>query len=319
VDERLEQGVEGVLNINKSSGMTSHDVVDEVRRILGIRKVGHTGTLDPQATGALPICVGNATKIARFLTAADKEYLISMRLGIRTDTLDAEGKVLEEKTEIPQDAEKVEQAFIQFRGEIKQIPPMFSAKKYQGERLYRLARRGETVDRDPVQVKVYELEMISFEPPFVCFRVFCSKGTYARALCDDIGGVLGCGAHLHNLTRLKSGQFRLEDAIDLLRLQEIQEQGNLAEVLLPIEQALTHLPEVRVLPDSSRSILYGASIALQDIVTLPTGLLEGATVRVLGVRRKLLSLAELTVDTDQVQNLHPRKIILRPVKVFSRR
>jgi tRNA pseudouridine55 synthase len=299
--------------------MTSHDVVDEVRRILGIRKVGHTGTLDPQATGALPICVGNATKIARFLTAADKEYLISMRLGIRTDTLDAEGKVLEEKTEIPQDAEKVEQAFIQFRGEIKQIPPMFSAKKYQGERLYRLARRGETVDRDPVQVKVYELEMISFEPPFVCFRVFCSKGTYARALCDDIGGVLGCGAHLHNLTRLKSGQFRLEDAIDLLRLQEIQEQGNLAEVLLPIEQALMHLPEVRVLPDSSRSILYGASIALQDIVTLPTGLLEGATVRVLGVRRKLLSLAELTVDTDQVQNLHPRKIILRPVKVFSRR
>jgi len=267
----------------------------------------------------LPICVGNATKIARFLTAADKEYLISMRLGIRTDTLDAEGKVLEEKTEIPQDAEKVEQAFIQFRGEIKQIPPMFSAKKYQGERLYRLARRGETVDRDPVQVKVYELEMISFEPPFVCFRVFCSKGTYARALCDDIGGVLGCGAHLHNLTRLKSGQFRLEDAIDLLRLQEIQEQGNLAEVLLPIEQALTHLPEVRVLPDSSRSILHGASIALQDIVTLPTGLLEGATVRVLGVRRKLLSLAELTVDTDQVQNLHPRKIILRPVKVFSRR
>ena len=319
MDERLEQGVEGVLNINKSSGMTSHDVVDEVRRILGIRKVGHTGTLDPQATGALPICVGNATKIARFLTAADKEYLISMRLGIRTDTLDAEGKVLEEKTEIPQDAEKVEQAFIQFRGEIKQIPPMFSAKKYQGERLYRLARRGETVDRDPVQVKVYELEMISFEPPFVCFRVFCSKGTYARALCDDIGGVLGCGAHLHSLTRLKSGQFRLEDAIDLLRLQEIQEQGNLAEVLLPIEQALTHLPEVRVLPDSSRSILYGASIALQDIVTLPTGLLEGATVRVLGVRRKLLSLAELTVDTDQVQNLHPRKIILRPVKVFSRR
>ncbi|MFH0873065.1 MAG: tRNA pseudouridine(55) synthase TruB [bacterium] len=319
MDERLEQGVEGVLNINKSSGMTSHDVVDEVRRILGIRKVGHTGTLDPQATGALPICVGNATKIARFLTAADKEYLISMRLGIRTDTLDAEGKVLEEKTEIPQDAEKVEQAFIQFRGEIKQIPPMFSAKKYQGERLYRLARRGETVDRDPVQVKVYELEMISFEPPFVCFRVFCSKGTYARALCDDIGRVLGCGAHLHNLTRLKSGQFRLEDAIDLLRLQEIQEQGNLAEVLLPIEQALTHLPEVRVLPDSSRSILYGASIALQDIVTLPTGLLEGATVRVLGVRRKLLSLAELTVDTDQVQNLHPRKIILRPVKVFSRR
>jgi len=299
--------------------MTSHDVVDEVRRILKVRKVGHTGTLDPQATGVLPICVGNATKIARFLTAADKDYLITMRLGVQTDTMDAEGKILAENTEIPQDREKVEAVLAQFRGQIQQIPPLFSAKKHQGERLYRLARRGEVVERGPITVKVYELELISFDPPFVRLRVFCSKGTYARALCDDIGKELRCGGHLHSLVRLKAGQFRLEEAITLSRLQEIQEQGKLTEVLLPIEQALDHLPAVRVLPDSSRSVLHGASIALQDVVNLPSGLSEGSTVRVLGLRRKLLSLAELTVNTDQIQNLNPRQIILRPVKVFSYR
>jgi tRNA pseudouridine55 synthase len=299
--------------------MTSHDVVDEVRRILKIRKVGHTGTLDPQATGVLPICVGNATKIARFLTAADKDYLITMRLGVQTDTMDAEGKILAENTEIPQDREKVEAVLAQFRGQIQQIPPLFSAKKHQGERLYRLARRGEVVERGPITVKVYELELISFDPPLVRLRVFCSKGTYARALCDDIGKALGCGGHLHSLVRLKAGQFRLEEAITLSRLQEIQEQGKLTEVLLPIEQALDHLPAVRVLPDSSRSVLHGASIALQDVVNLPSGLSEGSTVRVLGLRKKLLSLAELTVNTDGIQNLNPRQIILRPVKVFSYR
>jgi len=318
VDARIEQELEGVLNINKSSGMTSHDVVDEVRRILKIRRVGHTGTLDPQATGVLPICIGRATKIARFLTAADKEYRINMRLGIRTDTMDAEGKILEEKSGIPQTAEQVEEVFSQFRGEIYQIPPLFSAKKYQGERLYRLARRGEVVEREPVLVKVYELELISYEPPFVRIRVFCSKGTYARALCDDIGRALGCGAHLHSLVRVKAGQFRLEEAITLSCLEEIQQQGKLSEVLLPVEQALNHLPEVRVTPDSSRSLLRGSSLALQDIVGLPPGLLQGGMVRVLGARRKLLSLAVLTVDGDQIQSLHPRHIVLRPVKVFSR-
>jgi tRNA pseudouridine55 synthase len=299
--------------------MTSHDVVDEVRRILKVRRVGHTGTLDPQATGVLPICVGNATKIARFLTAADKDYLITMRLGVQTDTMDAEGKILMETTEIPQDREKVEAVLAQFRGQIQQVPPLFSAKKHQGERLYRLARRGEVVERDPIAVKVYELELISFDPPFVRLRVFCSKGTYARALCDDMGKALRCGGHLHSLVRLKAGQFRLEEAITLSRLQEIQEQGKLTEVLLPIEQALDHLPAVRVLPDSSRSVLHGASIAFQDVVNLPSGLSEGSMVRVLGLRKKLLSLAELTVNTDQIQNLNPRQIILRPVKVFCYR
>lgn len=318
MDGQIEPELQGVLNINKPAGMTSHDVVDEVRRILRMRRVGHTGTLDPQATGVLPICVGRATKIARFLTAADKEYLIQMSLGIRTDTMDAGGKVLEESSQIPQTAKEVEEAFSHFRGDIHQIPPLFSAKKYHGERLYRLARRGEVVEREPIAVKIYELELLSYEPPFVRFRVFCSKGTYARALCDDIGRALGCGGHLHSLVRLKAGQFRLEEAITLSHLQELKEQGRLSEVLLPVEEALDHLPEVRITPDSSRSVLHGGSLALQDVVSLPPGLSEGGMVRILGMRRKLLSLAVLTVNADQIQHLHPRHIVLRPVKVFSR-
>jgi tRNA pseudouridine55 synthase len=262
--------------------------------------------------------VGGATKIARFLTAADKEYLIHMKLGIRTDTMDGQGKILEQKSEIPQASEEIEKVFSRFRGDIYQTPPLFSAKKHQGERLYRLARRGEVVEREPIQVKVYELELLSYEPPLVHFRVLCSKGTYARALCDDMGTALGCGAHLHSLVRLKAGQFRLEEAITLSRLEEIYREGRLPEVLLPVEQALNHLPEVRVTPDSSRSVLHGGSLALQDIVSLPPDLLQGGMVRVLGMRRKLLSLAILMVNADQVPHLHPRQVILRPVKVFSR-
>jgi len=319
VDRRLEDtAVEGVLNIDKSPGMTSHDVVDQVRRILKIRRVGHTGTLDPQATGVLPICVGRATKIARFLTAADKEYLIYMRLGIRTDTMDAQGRILEERQDIPTSAAEIESVFSRFRGDIYQVPPAFSAKKYRGERLYRLARRGEMVEREPVPVRIYELELLSYDPPLVHFRVFCSKGTYARALCHDIGDALGCGAHLHSLVRLKAGQFRLEEAITLSHLEEIAQQGRLGEVLIPVEQALNHLPEARITPDSTRSVLHGGSLALQDIVTISPGLQQGAMVRVLGMQRKLLSLAVLTVNADQIPHLHPRHIILRPVKVFSR-
>ncbi|MGH7369924.1 MAG: tRNA pseudouridine(55) synthase TruB, partial [Candidatus Methylomirabilaceae bacterium] len=151
----------GVLNVNKPAGMTSHDVVDVVRRLLKMRRVGHTGTLDPQAIGVLPLCVGRATRIAQFLTQADKEYVITMRLGITTDTLDADGKVVGRTDEIAVDPVTLQDVLARFVGEIDQIPPLFSAKKHRGERLYRLARRGETVDREPVRVKIYRLTLLS--------------------------------------------------------------------------------------------------------------------------------------------------------------
>jgi tRNA pseudouridine55 synthase len=307
----------GVLNVNKPEGMTSHDVVDVVRRLLKVRRVGHTGTLDPRATGVLPLCVGRATRIAQFLTQADKEYLIDMRLGITTDTLDADGKVQSQTDDIAVDPVKLQEVLKGFVGEIQQVPPLFSAKKHRGERLYRLARRGETVEREPIRVKIYELTFLSLDLPFVRFRVSCSKGTYARALCDDIGRALGCGAHLHALTRIRSGRFLLEDALTLEQIRRIVEEGRIREVLIPVAEALAHLPAVRVHPESSRTVLQGGGMVAATLLNFPPEVEKGDLVRVLGYRRQLLSLAEATVAGREFAAADSRRVVLRPVRVLA--
>lgn len=309
--------ISGVLNINKPSGMTSHDVVDAVRRLLKIQRVGHTGTLDPLATGVLPICVGRATKIAQYLTQADKEYLITMRLGITTDTLDADGRVLTEVKDFTVDPAKLEETLKGFVGEIQQIPPLFSAKKLHGIRLYRLARRGEEVERRPVRVKIYQLELLAYEHPFVRFQVRCSKGTYARALCDDMGKALGCGAHLHSLIRTKAGPFDVKDAISLPELEELVKAGRLREVLIPLGEALAHLPAVRVLPEATRAILHGGGIPASAALGFPPGISKGTLVRVLGYRKRLLAVAEARLGSEEFAGVDPRRIALAPVRVFS--
>lgn len=310
-------GPSGVLNINKPSGITSHDVVDAVRKLLKIQRVGHTGTLDPLATGVLPICVGTATKIAQYLTQADKEYLITMRLGITTDTLDADGRVLTEVKDFTIDSAKLEEVLKGFVGEIQQIPPLFSAKKLHGVRLYRLARRGEEVERRPVTVKVYMLELLAYEHPFVRFHVRCSKGTYARALCDDIGRALGCGAHLYSLIRTKAGPFDVKDAISLPELEELVKAGRLREALIPLEEALAYLPAVRVLPEATRAILHGGGIPASAVLGFPPGISKGMLVRVLGYRKRLLALAEARLGSEELAGVDPRRMVLAPVRVFS--
>ena len=307
----------GVLNINKPEGMTSHDVVDVVRRLLKIRRVGHTGTLDPRATGVLPLCIGRATRIAQFLTQADKEYLITMRLGITTDTLDADGKVLSRTDDIAVDLVKLQEILKGFVGEIQQVPPLFSAKKHRGERLYRLARRGETVKREPITVKIYDLTFLSLDLPFVRFQVTCSKGTYARTLCDDIGRVVGCGAHLYALTRIRSGRFLVEDALTLERLRQIVEEGRIREVLIPVGEALDHLPAVLVHPESSRAVVQGGGTVAATLLSFPPEVEKGDLVRVLGYRRQLLSLAEATVAGREFAATDPRRVVLKPVRVLA--
>jgi len=306
----------GVLNINKPPGITSHDVVDVARRLLKIRRVGHTGTLDPRATGVLPLCVGRATRIAQFLTQADKEYLITMRLGITTDTLDADGKVLSRTDDIAIDLVKLKETLQGFVGEIQQIPPLFSAKKHHGERLYRLARRGETVEREPITVKIYSLTFLSFETPFVRFQVACSKGTYARSLCDDIGRALGCGAHLYALTRVRSGRFLVEEALTLEQLGQIVAQGGIREVLMPLAEALAHLPAVRVHPESSRAIVQGGGMVAASLLSFPPEIQKGDLVRVLGYRRQLLALAQATLAGQEVGGVDPRRVVLKPVRIL---
>ncbi len=309
--------VHGVLNINKPAGMTSHDVVDAVRKILGVRRVGHTGTLDPQATGVLPLCVGRATRIAQYLTQADKEYVMTLRLGVTTDTLDAAGKETGRVAELTVRREDFEAMLPRFVGEIEQVPPLFSAKKYHGERLYRLARRGEQVERQPVRVRIHALEMLEFAPPLVTLRMSCSKGTYARSLCDDLGRALGCGGHLHALTRTRSGRFGMEGILTLEDLEQRVREQRLGEVLMPIADALAHLPAVRVAPEAGRIIGHGSDVAAALVVQFPSGLTRGTLVRVLGYRKQLLSLAETTVGSSEFPAAEPTRPVLHSVRVFG--
>jgi len=307
----------GVLNINKPAGMTSHDVVEAVRKLLGIRRVGHTGTLDPQATGVLPLCVGRATKIAQYLTQADKEYVLTLCLGIATDTQDSAGREVSRVEDVRVSRADVEAILPRFTGAIRQIPPLFSAKRVGGERLYHLARRGEVVERAPVAVTVHALDLLGMEGPCVRLRVHCSKGTYARALCDDIGQALGVGGHLQDLVRTRSGRFALAEALTLEALAERVLAGRLEEVLMPVAEALAHLPAVRVAPEASRAVMHGAALTASAVASFPAEVSKGALVRVLGYRRQLLSLAESTIDGHEFPGSDPRRVVLQPVRVFS--
>ena len=213
--------MDNVLIIDKPSGITSHDVVDEVRRRLGIRKVGHCGTLDPIATGVLVIVLNSATKLSSELSSDDKEYLCAMTLGISTDTQDRTGNILKTTKADTIGEDVIKREILSFRGEQEQIPPMMSAKYHNGKRLYKLARRGIEVEREPRSIDIKEIEILKISKPDVEFRVVCSKGTYIRTLCHDIGQKLGCGAHMAQLRRTRSGNFHIKDAISLEEIKSL--------------------------------------------------------------------------------------------------
>jgi len=207
--------MDDILIIDKPSGMTSHDVVALARRKLKIRKIGHCGTLDPMATGVLVLVMNKATKLSASLSADDKEYLCVMKIGIATDTQDATGKVTGSNSTEAIDKSTVEDAILSFNGKQKQVPPMISAKHHNGERLYALARRGIVVKRDPVDIEIKDIQIVNIKDDEAEFKVVCSKGTYIRTLCHDIGKKLGCGAHMKALRRMRSGRFLIEDAVPL--------------------------------------------------------------------------------------------------------
>ena len=210
--------IEGILVVDKEKGMTSHDVVGLVRKRFAIKKVGHAGTLDPAATGVLVLLLGKATKLSGSLMNEEKEYTATMKLGERTDSGDADGKVIAEK-DVNISEDEIRRAVLSFSGEIEQVPPMVSAKKINGKRLYALARKGIEVERAPVKIHVKEMEVTDIDIPYVTFRTVCSKGTYIRQLADDIGELLGCGSHLVELRRLRSGDFTLDKAVTMDELR----------------------------------------------------------------------------------------------------
>lgn len=256
-------GPMGFLVVDKPIGMTSHDVVDAARRWLGIRRVGHLGTLDPLATGVLPLAIREATKLVPFLAEGEKVYVGTLRLGVATDTHDAEGRVTYRHDGPLPDEEHLRAALAAFVGEIDQVPPMFSSVKHGGVPLYRLARQGREVEREPRRVRIRELRMRSYEPPDVGIEVVCSPGTYVRTLAADLGQRLGCGGHLSGLRRIRSGPFCIEQAVTVGACEEMAEQGRLEERLIAPEDALA-LPRVRLSGHQARLVTHGGDLPVAD-------------------------------------------------------
>jgi len=252
----------GILNIDKPKGLTSHDVVAQVRRLSGQRRVGHSGTLDPLATGVLLLCLGQATRVSEYLVASEKTYRAGIRLGVSTDTYDSEGQVIQQAEWEHVTRDQVAKALQGMLGPLQQTPPMYSAIKHQGTPLYRLARRGETVERRPRQVMIHAADLLEWNAPHLEVRIRCSKGTYIRSLAHDLGQQLGCGAHLTSLTRLAVGRFQLEKAFTLDQVQAAAEKGELRSLLLPMDAALQSLPSATVDADLAARIRFGQRIQL---------------------------------------------------------
>lgn len=238
----------GILNIYKEAGFTSHDVVAKLRGICKQKKIGHTGTLDPDASGVLPVCLGNATKVCDLLTDKDKEYRAVLLLGRTTDTQDVSGKTLEERPVLAAE-EAVREAILSFVGDYDQIPPMYSALKVNGKKLCDLARAGKEVERSSRRVKIYSIQIEEMDLPRVKLRVNCSRGTYIRTLCHDIGQRLGCGGTMESLIRIRSGQFVLEEAQTLSEFQKMADAGELEEALIPVDSLFGDLPKAAVRPE----------------------------------------------------------------------
>ena len=256
---REDPGPSGFLVVDKPSGWTSHDVVDAARRWLGTRRVGHLGTLDPLATGVLPLAVRQATKLVSYVQSSEKRYAGSFRLGVETDTLDAEGRVLRQYEGPLPDEAAVREALAAFVGEIDQVPPMYSAVKKDGVPLHKLAREGVEVEREPKRVRVERFALLKYDPPMAQIEVDCSGGTYVRVLAADVGARLGCGAHLADLRRTRSGPFDLEQALPPERLEKDALAGEIARRLIPALGVLG-LPALRLAPEEAAQILRGNEI-----------------------------------------------------------
>jgi tRNA pseudouridine55 synthase len=246
--------------------MTSNDALQQVKRLYKAQKAGHTGSLDPLADGLLPICFGAATKVSAFLLDADKHYWVRVKLGVTTSTADSEGDVLETRPVDGISEDDVRQAVARFQGEIQQIPPMYSALKHKGERLYKLAREGKEVEREPRSVTIHRIEMSGFDLPEFEMEVHCSKGTYVRTLAEDIGEVLGCGAHVVTLRRTGVGPYGMDGMVDMATLEEKIGEGpaEADSLLLPIDSALGQWPEVRLSADSSFYMRQGQPVLVPN-------------------------------------------------------
>lgn len=295
---RSGRDVHGVLLLDKPPGRSSNQALQDVRRLFNAKKAGHTGNLDPLATGMLPICFGEATKTAGFMLDSEKTYLATAQLGVATETGDIEGEITEEQAVPELDSGSIEAAMSDFRGSIDQLPPMYSALKHQGQPLYKLAREGKSVERKKRTVIIHELDLERWEPPMLMFRVRCSKGTYVRTLAEDLAKALGTCSHLRALRRISVAPFegRSMNTIELLR--EAVDKGSADALLLPIDAGLPDWPRIDLTEGQAIRFRHG------NPVTLNTG--QTAMVRVYQESAEILGLGELLEDGT----LHPRRVFL---------
>ena len=263
------RNINGVLLLDKPIGMTSNAALQEVKHLFHAAKAGHTGSLDPLADGLLPLCFGEATKMSAFLLDADKRYRVRVRLGVTTTTADAEGEVVAQRQMPPLDEDGIQSVLAEFRGEIEQLPPMYSAVKHQGKRLYELARQGVEVERKPRMVRIYELRLLAFDDRHLELDVHCSKGTYVRTLAEDIGERLGCGGHVVALRRTAVGPYAAEAMITLEHIRQLASDSPeaLDGLLLPTESALGGWPEVRLTPDAAHYVRQGQAVQVPKAPT----------------------------------------------------
>ncbi|WP_303291063.1 tRNA pseudouridine(55) synthase TruB [Marinobacter sp. SS5-14b] len=298
---RKGREVNGILVIDKPQGVTSNGILQQIKRLYGAAKAGHTGALDPLATGVLPLCFGEATKFSQMMLDSDKAYITTARLGVRTETGDAEGAVVEEKPVPALTEAEVEAVLEDFRGDIQQVPSMYSALKHQGKPLYEYAREGIEIDRPARPVTIYELKLLAIRENELDLAVTCTKGTYIRSLVEDIGEQLGCGAHVSALRRTLAAGYTLANAHDVKELEAMRERGDsLDGLLLPPESALTMFPEHRLAGPALVSILNGQP------VRIPGQPFEGF-VRIYG-DRSFVGLVEALPDGDSTA-LVPRRLV----------
>jgi tRNA pseudouridine55 synthase len=281
-----------VVNLNKPKGITSQEAVNKVKKIFKVKKAGHAGTLDPLATGVLLVCLNEATKITPFLSNLEKEYIVTMKLGEKTDTYDSEGNIIERCEIGVLELRDIEDVLKRFLGEIEQIPPMYSAIKYKGKPLYKLARKGFEMHREPRKVLIKSIDLLEFSPPFLKLKISCSKGTYIRSFCNDVGGALGVGAHMFELLRTKVGNFSIEDSLTLEDLF-IKKEG-----LFSIDDALSFLPEIFLSEEQEKKVIHGNPIDAENIK-----LAQNTFVRLKNSEHTILGIGKITKNFIKIERL----------------
>ena len=309
--------MDGIVIIDKPAGKTSHDVVSEVKKIMGAKKAGHTGTLDPMATGVLPICLNEATKLAQFLTGENKEYLATMLLGVKTDTLDTEGEITGRSDKFVSE-EEIRAALAKMVGKIQQVPPAYSAIKHHGQPLYKYARKGIFLETAAREIEIYSIFIEDISFPRVTFRIACSKGTYIRSICSDVGEMLGCGACLCGLRRLRSGLFSTDMAVSLENYERKEKKCELLAKMLPLTKSLQLLTGIEVEEEFANKLRDGMqpSVGAMQLHVLPF-LEAGDMIKFVSQGGALIAVAEMLAAVSNFSELNGNYQAAKIVRVFN--